>query len=520
MRGWLWAAALMLALAAIPASAGTFRWASDHDVRSLDPYAGLETFLRSFDANIYEPLVRRGRDLQIEPALATSWTQITPETWRFRLREGVSFQDGAPFTADDVVFSFARAIAPESRIAGLLAAVKDVRKLDDHTIEVATAGPDPILPDELADWLIMSRAWCETHDASVPADGGYAADHANGTGAFAVTERAPDERTLLVPNPKWWDKPQHNLDAVVFTPIADPHALVTGLENGALDMIYTVPPRELDRIARAPNLSVVEGPELRTIFLGFDEWRPQLLESGIKGRNPFKDHRVREAFYRAIDERTIIAKVMRGHATPTALMVAPGVNGFDPAHAARLAYDPAQARRLLAEAGYPNGFDTGMDCPTDRYVNDGQICAEIVAMLAKVGITVRLKAQDRAGFFAKIMPPVLHTSFFLLGWAPATEDALNVLINLAATRNPDAHLGDYNIAGYSNPALDALIARIQVEMKPQERQRMLRQALALVKDDIAYIPLHQQNVVWATRRGVAVVQRADNSFPLRYVRLP
>jgi len=324
----------------------------------------------------------------------------------------------------------------------------------------------------------------------------------------------------LVPNPIWWGRPEHNLDTVVFTPIADPRALVAGLESGALDMIYTVPPRELDRLAREPNLRVVEGPELRTIFLGFDEWRPQLLDGSVKGRNPFKDHRVREAFYHAIDERAIVAKVMRGHATPTALMVAPGVSGFDPALDARLAYDPATARRLLAEAGYPSGFETGMDCPTDRYVNDGAICAEIVAMLAKVGIKARLNAQDRADFFAKIMPPPLKTSFFLLGWAPPTEDALNVLVNLAATREPGAHMGDFNIAGYSNPALDALIARIQIEMHPQVRQHLLRQALAIVKDDIAYIPLHQQNVVWATRKGVTLVQRADDSFPLRYVRLP
>ena len=168
MKGRLWAAALMLALAAVPASASTFRWASDHDVRSLDPYAGVETFLRSFDANIYEPLVRRGRDLAIEPALAVSWTQVTPETWRFRLRNGVAFQDGTPFAADDVVFSFARAVSPESRIAALLAAVKDVRKIDDHTVEIVTAGADPILPDELTNWLIMSRAWCDTHDAATP----------------------------------------------------------------------------------------------------------------------------------------------------------------------------------------------------------------------------------------------------------------------------------------------------------------------------------------------------------------
>jgi peptide/nickel transport system substrate-binding protein len=520
MKGWLWVAALVLALAAGPASAKTFHWASDHDVRSLDPYAGLETFLRSFDANIYEPLVRRGRDLRLEPALAVKWTQPAPDRWRFRLRENVVFADGTPFSADDVVFSFARATAPESRVAGLLAAVRSVRAVDAHTVEFATVGPDPILPDQLANFLIMSRAWCESHDAATPADHSYAADHADGTGPFVVTERIPGERTTLASNPRWWDKREHNLDTVVFKPIADPQALVAGLESGALDMIYVVPPQYLDRVARAPGVRIVEGPELRTIFLGFDEWRPELLDSSVKGKNPYKDRRVREAFYRAIDEAAIVAKVMRGHATPTALLVAPAVNGFDPALDKRLAYDPAAARRLLAAAGYAGGFTTGMDCPTDRYVNDEAICEEIVAMLAKVGITARLTAQGRSDFFAKVLPPARKSSFYLLGWSPASYDAQSVLGDLVATANPATHAGDFNVAGYSNPALDALIARSRAEMDPAIRTRLLRQALAIVKDDIAYIPLHQQNVVWATRKGVTIVQRADDTFALRYVRLP
>ena len=184
-----------------------------------------------------------------------------------------------------------------------------------------------------------------------------------------------------------------------------------------------------------------------------------------------------------------------------------------------LPYDPAQARRLLAEAGYPDGFETGMDCPNDRYVNDEAICEEVVAMLAKVGIAVRLDAQNRADFFAKIMPPGLKTSFFLLGWTPALRDAQNVLVSLAATRNLAAHEGDFNIAGYSNPRLDALLGRAAVDTDRGSRLALLRQALAVVRDDVAYIPLHQQNLVWAARDGVTVVQRADDSFPLRYVRM-
>ena len=501
MRRWLAAAALAVAFAAGPAECAVLRWANDYDVRSLDPYTGRETFQRSFDSNIYEPLVRRGRDLALEPALAESWTEMAPDRWRFVLRRGVVFQDGTPLTADDVLFSLARARAPGSKIAGTVATIAAARALDDRTIELRTAGPDPLLLDRLSEWPIMSRQWCEAHDAVAPADlarneANYAADHADGTGPFMLEQRVPDARTILIANPRWWDQREHNLDRVIFTPLAEPGALVAGLEDGSLDMIYDVPSHDIDRIAAQPGFRVIEGPSLTTVFLGFDEWRRELLDSSVKGRNPYKDRRVRQAFASAIDEGTIIAKVMRGHASPAGLLVPPGVEGYDRALDARPPYDPAAARRLLAAAGYPNGFETGMDCPTDRYLNDEAVCAEIVSMLAKVGIKVNLLAQGRAAFFAKLIPPPpqgMQTSFFLMGWTAQSYDAEAVLDSLAATRNAARREGDFNIAGYSNPKLDALLARIRVETDPKARRALLHDALALLKSDAAYIPLHRQD---------------------------
>ncbi len=527
MRRWLAAAALAVALAAGPAECAVLRWANDYDVRSLDPYAGRETFQRSFDANIYEPLVRRGRDLALEPALATSWREVAPDRWRFVLRRGVLFQDGTPLTADDVLFSLDRARAPGSKIAGIVATIAEARAIDGRTIELTTNGPDPLLLDRLSEWPIMSRAWCEAHDAAVPADiargeSFYASDHADGTGPFMVSERVPDARTILAANPRWWDKREHNLERVIFTPLADPGALVAGLEGGSLDMIYTVPSQDIDRIGALPGFRIIEGPSLTTIFLGFDEWRGELLDSSVKGRNPYKDRRVREAFASAIDEGTIIAKVMRGHASPAGLLVPPGAEGYDRALDARPPYDPAAARRLLVAAGYPNGFETGMDCPTDRYLNDEAVCAEIVAMLAKVGIKVDLLAQGRAAFFAKLLPPPaqgMQTSFFLMGWTAQSYDAEAVLDSLAATRDVARREGDFNIAGYSNPKLDALLARIRVETDRTARRALLRDALALLKSDAAYIPLHRQDWVWASRDTVDLLQRGDGSFPLRFVRM-
>jgi peptide/nickel transport system substrate-binding protein len=517
-------AAVVAAGVAAPASAKTFRWANDGDANSMDPYARQETFLLSFDSNMYEPLVTRDKNLKLEPALATEWSQPAPDVWRFKLRHGVKFQDGTPFNADDVVFSFERVTGPGSNLSGAVATVKEVKKIDDYTVDFITKGPDPILPDEITVWDIMSKAWCEKNNAVRTADltkneENYATNHANGTGPFMLKDRQPDVQTILVKNPNWWGKPEHNLDEVIFRRVAEARTRVAGLLSGDLDMIYTVPPQDTDRIAKTPHMKIIQGPELRTIYLGFDVARPELLESNVKGKNPFKDIRVRKAFYQAIDEDAIKSKVMRGFASPTGLMVGPGINGFDPAMNKRLLpYDPEAAKKLLAEAGYPNGFEVGMDCPNDRYINDEGICTAVVAMLAKIGVKVNALIQTRAKYFAKILGPGYNTSFFMLGWTPATYDAHNMLINLMVARTGKGR-GDYNSGGYTNPKLETLVDQIQTETDKEKRLAELHQALEIVKDDVATIPLHQQVLVWAVRDNVDLVQRADNYFQLRYVKM-
>jgi peptide/nickel transport system substrate-binding protein len=294
---------------------------------------------------------------------------------------------------------------------------------------------------------------------------------------------------------------------------------VAALLGERLDMLYFVPPQWTDRIARAKGAHLVQGPELRTIMVGFDYRHDQLADSDVKGANPFRDRRVRQALYQAIDETTIKDKVMRGFATPTGLLVGPGIHGFNSAFNQRLSYDPAAAKALLAQAGYPRGFSIGMDCPNDRYLNDEAICDSIVAMLAKIGVKIRLNAQTRGKFFAKLMTPSLGSSFYLVGWLPETYDALDALVNLVATPDKEAHRGDANFGGFSDPALDRVIAEIASETDSSKRLDLLHRALAQVKQDIAYIPLHQQDQVWAARDNVELVQQGDGFFPLRYVQI-
>jgi peptide/nickel transport system substrate-binding protein len=331
--------------------------------------------------------------------------------------------------------------------------------------------------------------------------------------------REPDRRTVLERNPDWWDKPAHNLQRVEFTIIANDATRVAALLSGEIDFVYTVPPQDVDRIRRTPGMQVIQGPELRTIYLGMDQNRPQLLKSDVQGRNPFQDVRVRRAVNMAIDAPAIQRSVMRGQSRPTGLLWGPGVNGFREEDDKRPPVDVEGAKRLLAEAGYPNGFGVTLDCPNDRYVNDEAICTAAVSMLARIGVRVTLAAQTRARYFAEINPPRYNTSFYLLGWTPATGDAHNALFNLAGTR--DGSRGVFNNGGYSNPKLDDLIRRIGVETDQEARQRMISEAAVVLREDAAYIPLHQQQIVWAARQGVEIVQTPDNYIQLhRGTRVP
>ena len=506
------------------AEAKTFRWANDGDSNSMDPYARQETFLLAFDHNMYEPLIRRSREMKPEPGLATEWARTEPNVWRLKLRPGVKFHDGTPFNADDVVFSFDRATHPGSNVASPLATVKEVKKIDDFTVDFVTDGPDPILPYNLPTIAIMSKKWCEEHNTARAADltkneESYATRNANGTGPFMLKEREPEVKTVLVRNPNWWGLKEEpiDIDEVVFSRIENASTRVAALLSGELDMVYTVPPQDTDRIAKTAGMKVWQTPELRTIFLGMDQAREALIESNVKGKNPFKDKRVRQAFYQAIDEDAIAAKVMRGFAHPTALMVGPGVNGYEVGLDKRYPHDPAGAKKLLVEAGYPQGFEVGFDCPNDRYVNDEAICQAVVAMLARIGVKANLLAQTRAKYFAKINAPRYETSFYMLGWTPGTYDALNALKALAETRKGKDGL--FNVGNYANPKLDDLAKKIQVELDSEKRNEQIIQALTLLKEDFAYIPLHQQVVVWATRANVEVAQTGDNFFQLRFVKV-
>lgn len=522
MRSILLAAVAVAVLAAPLARAETvFKWANDGDVRALDPYTLDETVQNSFLQNIYEPLVRRSKTLALEPGLATSWKLVNPTTWEFKIRQGVKWQDGTPFTVDDVLFSIERIKSKTSSTSENVSTVKEVKKVDDDTVDFITTVPDPLLPSELTNVDMLPRAWMTAHDSAEPAivgkNSNYALMHAMGTGPYELVSREPDRMTTLKRNPNWWGKLDGNVDRVQFTVISNAATRVAALLSGEMDMIYSVPPQDMARIAHSSGVKLLITPELRTIYFGFDVSRPQLLHSNVKGKNPFKDLRVREAFAKAIDENAIVRSVMRGQARATWEMMGPGVNGFNPKMNTRPAVDIAGAKKLLAEAGYPNGFEVQLDCPNDRYVSDAQICTAAAAMLAKIGVKVDVYARTKSKFFADVNFPKYDTSMWLIGWTPSTYDAQNVFFSLLGTQNTKTGEGLFNLGGYSNPELDKLIAEMGPELDPQKRQDMINKAIAIVQHDIPTIPLHQQSIVWAARDDITLVQPADDTFPMRWV---
>ncbi len=501
------------------AQAVTLRVANQGDATSMDPHSLNESLQLSITGNVYEPLVGRDKKLGLAPALATKWAQTSPNVWRFDLRRGVKFHDGTPMTADDVVFSFKRAAGDGSDMKGYTSAMKEMRKVDDFTVELETTAPFPILPDVISLVYVMSKKWCEDNKAEKPVDRrkgieNTASFRSNGTGPYRLRERQPTTRSVFVRNSTYWDKIEGNVDEVVFTPIGNDATRVAAMLSGEIDMMEPVPLQDVERLKSNPNIAVMQGPELRTIFLGMDQKRDELQFSSVKGKNPFKDKRVRQAFFQAIDIEAIKARVMRGASTPTALMIAPGIKGFVPDLNKRLAHDTEAAKKLLAEAGYPSGFEVGMNCPNDRYVNDGEICQAVAANLARIGVKVNLQAESKATYFPKILRR--DTSFYLLGWTPGTYDAHNALSNLMATPT-DKGQGQFNLGSYSNAKVDELTLKVQSETDQTKRNAMIAEAFKLHADDLGHIPLHQQALAWAMKKNVTLVQLADNMMPFKWI---
>ncbi len=500
---------------AATADAVTLRWAGRGDMQTTDPHSQNENLTNNINALVYEFLVTRDKKLGLAPALAESWTQVNPTTWRFKLRPGVKFHDGTPFTADDVVFSFERARADTSQLRAYSTAAGMPRKIDDLTVEFTTSGPNPIELEHIASINIMSKAWCEKNRCQKPQNFGAKEDmitarEANGTGPYSLVTRQPDVKTVLKKNPNWWGIKagvfDGNVDDVVYTPIVSDATRVAALISGEVDLVNDPPPQDVPRLSKTDSLKVLEGVENRIVFIGMDQARDELLYSSVKGKNPFKDVRVRQALYQAIDIEAINKATMRGLSKPTgAILPSPVMS--TPEIEKRLPFDKAKAKKLLADAGYPNGFEVTLDCPNNRYVNDERICQALAAMWTQVGVATKVNAMPRALYFPKLEKT--DTSLYMLGWGGPSTDAIFTLQPVLSTYNGKGD-GDFNYGRYSNAKLDELTAKVKLNMNEKERLAQIHEALLAQNAATNLLPLHRQVIPWAMRSGVSTVHRADN----------
>src|SRR5271169_5517686 len=507
--------ALVVALAGGGADGATLRWANRGDPQTTDPHSQNEGLTNNVNLLLYEFLIGRDKQLNLVPELAVSWQQIDPVTWRFKLRPGVKFHDGTPFTADDVVFSYERARAEASQLRVYANAAGIPRKIDDLTVEFKTNGPNPIELEHIAAINIMSKAWCEKNGATKPQDFKQKEDlitahQANGTGPYMLKSREPDVKTVLVKNPNWWGikegRFEGNVDTVIFTPIAQDGTRLAALLSGEIDLINDPPPQDVPRLKQNANINVLEGVEIRVVFIGMDQQRDELLYSDVKGKNPFKDKRVRQALYQAIDIDTLGSSVMRGLSRPTGAML-PAPLPWIVAPEKRFAFDRAKAKQLLAEAGYPNGFEVTLDCPNNRYVNDEKICQALAAMWSQIGVVTAVTALPRATYFPKLEKH--DTSLYMLGWGGATTDPIFILQPVLHGANAKGD-GDFNYGRYVDAKFDALVDQAKTEGDIAKRRRFINDALMLEHDEFYNLPLHRQVIPWATRSNVHAVHRADN----------
>ena len=507
-----------IALTSIALDAKTFRWASAGDILTMDPHSQNEGLNNPMNAHVYESLVTRGKTMALEPCLAISWQQVDANTVRFKLRDKVTFHDGALFSADDVVFSITRAMDKTSDYKAYIQGIKEAKKVDSLTVDIVSEGPNPTLIDQLTQLRIMSKPWATKFNVLRPTDfkakeESYAVRNANGTGAFVLKSREPDVKTVFVANSNWWGKRDGDVDEVIYTPIKSDATRVAALISGEVDLILDPPVQDIAKLKENPGIKIVEGNENRTIFVNFDQGRDELLY-GSKGKNPFKDLRVRQAMLLTIDVPAIHKQVMRGLSLPTMSMIAPQVRGYSKDLEKRPAVDIEKAKKLMADAGFGNGFDVTFDCPNDRYKNDEKICTAIAAMLSKIGIRIKLNSMPKANYFPKVQNS--DTSMFLYGWGVPTFDSLYTLQELLRTRGKGAD-GANNFSGYSNLKVDAIIEKLKTETDFAKRAELTKEALLLNQADVGHIPLHHQMIPWAMQKKVTVVHTADNALYAKWV---
>lgn len=469
------------------------------DPSHLYPLAGEELSSNIMYYHLYDPLVSRSAELEFGPGLAESWETVDPTTWRFKLREGVTFHNGNAFTAADVVFTVEKARA--SIRPDLVASIASVTAIDDLTVEIKTPTPYAVLPNDLAELLILDEEY-------TTATGDEQMDlKPMGTGPYKLDEWIKEERLVLSAFDAYWGGAP-KIKTVTFRPITNPATRTAALLTGEVDVVQDLAVRDVDRVRNEAGFQVVTRPSLLNVVLAMDT-RPE--SPTIEGPNPMVDQRVREAIARAIDVDAINKIVMNGLATPSAQYVPASHLGHVDGMDFRQMYpvDIDKAKALMAEAGFPDGFTMTLDATNNRYVNDAQIAQALASMLAKINVTLNLNIMPKSNFWGYIRVPSDNSSFIMSGWDVPSGDAGSMYAALFYTRDKKEGYGQVNRSSYSNADVDALVDKADATPDVAERDAILQEATKLLMADIPMIPVHYEQDIYGVRDGVTLTPRTD-----------
>ncbi|MCH8550994.1 MAG: ABC transporter substrate-binding protein [Natronospirillum sp.] len=504
------------------ASAETLRWANVGDSLTLDPHAQNHGQTHTIAHQIYNTLIYSNAAGAQTAGLATDWYILDdePDVWEFTLREGVTFHEGQAFTADDVVFSFERALHANSDMRPLINTITEIWAEDDYTVRMRTDGPNPLLANNLTNLFIMSREWAEANDATVVQDfsageENYAVRNANGTGPFRLVSREADVRTEMERFDGFWGMDQYPMEVsrIVFTPIQSGSTRAAALLSGEIDFLQDPPVQDVNRLENSGDIVVRNAPQNRSIFFGMDQGRDELRTSDVEGENPFADRRVREAMNLAVDRNAIQRIVMRGQSAPAGMIAPSFVNGYEEELDRVTGTNTARARELMAEAGYADGFSVTMTCTNDRYIEDEGICQAVTGMLGQIGVNVRLNARPNSIHFAELQNGELD--FYLLGWGVPTLDSHYVFDFLLETKTDDS--GAWNFTGWSNEEFDALSRQLPTETDLERRNALIAEAWRIVQDEIVYLPIHHQVLNWAMRSNIEMDVHPEDQPMIKYL---
>ena len=480
---------------------------------SMDPHFHNLGPNNSLLSHIYDALILQDDKQQLVPGLATSWKAIDNTTWEFKLRQGVTFHDGTPFTADDVIFTFERAPNVEGSPSSfaLYTKGKTLTRVDDHTLHIKTDTPWPLMPNDVANLLIVSR---NKGQEAKTAD--YNSGAASvGTGPYKFGEYVPGDRIVLERNEAYWGtKPEWT--KVTFKPIKSDPSRVAALLAGDVDLIDQTPTVDIERLKQEPNVVLSQGISNRVIYLHLDHFRDDSpfvkAKDGGPIKNPLRNRNVRTAITKSINRDAIVSRVMEGVAIKAGQLLPEGFFGVSK-KLKPVEYDPEGAKKLLTDEGLPNGFKLTLHGPNDRYINDAKIAEAIGQMLTRVGIDTEVVTMPRSVYFSRASrggpDGSPEFSFILVGWGSGTGEASSPLRSLLHTYDKEKGYGASNRGRYSNTQVDRLIEEALQTVDDTKRADLLARATEIAIEDVGIIPLHYQVNTWASRKGIAYRPRTD-----------